>query len=256
MRVQVRCPRLTSRVMVAALTSRYSATSFRLKRVGRRVMSAMVFAFKRADVGHRLICFRPPPSRRRELCPDPPKVAANHPIRQCREKPNKAISLERRAAEVADIFRDQGPVWREDNRGHISIGQLKVMSAIERCRTAALGGHVMRCDSCERIEISMTLQTPEFIRRFLIHVLPKGLHRIRQYRLFANPRRVDNLQHARVPLSVHSKDVSSTNTEPGDDSTRHLYPCPACGAPMLIIETFEHQHAPRAPPSIRLVNRS
>jgi hypothetical protein len=50
----------------------------------------------------------------------------------------------RPALEVADIFRDHGPAWREANHGHLSLGQLKVMNAIERCRTAALGGHVMR----------------------------------------------------------------------------------------------------------------
>jgi len=44
--------------------------------------------------------------------------------------------------EVADIFRDHGPAWRRANAGHISLGQLKVMSAIEHCRTAVLGGHV------------------------------------------------------------------------------------------------------------------
>jgi hypothetical protein len=49
--------------------------------------------------------------------------------------------------EVADIFRDHGAAWREANRGHVSHGQLKVMSAIERCRTAALGGHVARCEN-------------------------------------------------------------------------------------------------------------
>ena len=48
--------------------------------------------------------------------------------------------------EVADIFRGHGPAWREANRGHASLDQLKVMSAIERCRTAALGGHVERCE--------------------------------------------------------------------------------------------------------------
>ena len=48
--------------------------------------------------------------------------------------------------EVADIFRDHGSAWREANRGHVSLDQLKVMSAIERCRTAALGGHVARCE--------------------------------------------------------------------------------------------------------------
>jgi len=44
--------------------------------------------------------------------------------------------------EVADVFRDHGAAWREANRGHLSLGQLKVMSAIERCRTAALGGRL------------------------------------------------------------------------------------------------------------------
>ena len=55
--------------------------------------------------------------------------------------------MSRPALEVADIFRDHGPAWRDANRGHVSLGQLKVMSAIERCRTAALGGHVMRCEN-------------------------------------------------------------------------------------------------------------
>ncbi len=52
------------------------------------------------------------------------------------------------ALEVADIFRAHGPAWRRANAGHVSLGQLKVMSAIERCRTAALGGHVARCEKC------------------------------------------------------------------------------------------------------------
>ena len=53
----------------------------------------------------------------------------------------------RPALEVADIFRDHGPAWREANRGHVSLEQSKVMSAIERCRTAVLGGHVARCEN-------------------------------------------------------------------------------------------------------------
>ena len=53
----------------------------------------------------------------------------------------------RPALEVADIFRDHGAAWREANRGHVSLNQLKVMSAIESCRTAALGGHVLRCEN-------------------------------------------------------------------------------------------------------------
>lgn len=62
----------------------------------------------------------------------------------------------RPALEVADIFCDHGPAWREANRGHVSLDQLKVMSAIERCRTAALGGHVARCenDACAHTTIA------------------------------------------------------------------------------------------------------
>jgi hypothetical protein len=54
----------------------------------------------------------------------------------------------RPALEVADIFRGHGPAWRQANAGHVSLDQLKVMSAIESCRTAALGGHVLRCEKC------------------------------------------------------------------------------------------------------------
>jgi Putative transposase/Transposase zinc-binding domain len=56
--------------------------------------------------------------------------------------------------EVADIFRRRGPAWRASHAGHVSLGQLKVMSAIERCRTAALGGHVERCEDCAHLRIS------------------------------------------------------------------------------------------------------
>jgi hypothetical protein len=56
--------------------------------------------------------------------------------------------------EVADIFRDHGPAWRKANAGHVSLGQLKVMSAIESCRTAALGGHIARCQDCAHEVIS------------------------------------------------------------------------------------------------------
>jgi Putative transposase/Transposase zinc-binding domain len=64
--------------------------------------------------------------------------------------------MARPSLEVADIFRDHGPAWRDANRGHVSLGQLKVMSAIERCRTAALGGHVARCenDACGHTTIA------------------------------------------------------------------------------------------------------
>ena len=58
------------------------------------------------------------------------------------------------ALEVADIFRTYGPAWRQAQQGHLSLGQLKVMSAIEQCRSAALGGHVLRCNGCGHVEIA------------------------------------------------------------------------------------------------------
>src|ERR1700737_4299468 len=56
--------------------------------------------------------------------------------------------------EVADVFRAHGPTWRDSARGHLSLGQLKVMSAIEQCRSAALGGHALRCSSCAQPQIA------------------------------------------------------------------------------------------------------
>ena len=70
--------------------------------------------------------------------------------RRSTEEPPAPIAppaMARPVLEVADILRDHGPAWREANRGHVSLDQLKVMSAIERCRTAALGGHVARCEN-------------------------------------------------------------------------------------------------------------
>jgi hypothetical protein len=62
--------------------------------------------------------------------------------------------LSRPSLEVADILRGHGPAWRRANAGHVSLGQLKVMSAIETCRTAALGGHVARCEKCQHTHIA------------------------------------------------------------------------------------------------------
>src|SRR5438094_3051525 len=62
--------------------------------------------------------------------------------------------MSRPALEVADIFRGHGPAWRQANAGQVSLEQLKVMSAIESCRTAALGGHVLRCEDCSHTLIA------------------------------------------------------------------------------------------------------
>jgi len=62
--------------------------------------------------------------------------------------------VSRPALEVADIFRGHGPAWRRANAGHVSLDQLKVMSAVENCRTAALGGHVEQCEDCAHTTIA------------------------------------------------------------------------------------------------------
>jgi Putative transposase/Transposase zinc-binding domain len=98
---------------------------------------------------------------------------------------------------------------------------------------------------------TLTLATDEFIRRFLIHVLPRGLHRIRHYGLFANHIRVKRVQRLRELLSDESVDdtpVDAPETETtADQPVTSTYLCKSCGAPMFIIETFERQ-LPRAPP--------
>jgi len=60
----------------------------------------------------------------------------------------------RPALEVAEIFRVHGPAWRQAQQAHLSLGQLKVMSAIGQCRSAALGGHVLRCEACAQVQIA------------------------------------------------------------------------------------------------------
>ena len=62
--------------------------------------------------------------------------------------------MQRPKLEVADIFRASGPGYRARHQGHLSRGLLRVMSAIEACRTAALGGHVSRCEDCGRIDVA------------------------------------------------------------------------------------------------------
>ena len=94
----------------------------------------------------------------------------------------------------------------------------------------------------------MTLATPEFIRRFLIHVLPPRFHRIRHYGLFANPVRAKQLSRLRQLLANHTTDGDAPATQTADDELpTSTYTCPTCGAPMIIIETFVKQ-IPRAPP--------
>ncbi len=105
---------------------------------------------------------------------------------------------------------------------------------------------------------SMTLKTDEFIRRFLIHVLPSGFHRIRHYGLLANSGRRDNLKRARELLLEKTDDgdaidnsaidSAASETKATPEPLQATYICPDCGSPMVIIECFERGQQPRAPP--------
>jgi hypothetical protein len=94
---------------------------------------------------------------------------------------------------------------------------------------------------------TMTLPTGEFIRRFLTHVLPKGLHRIRHYGLFANGNRAANIARARELLAVPSRlKPAETSATSADDEPGVLpRPCRCCGGRMIIIETFARGRQPK-----------
>ncbi len=121
--------------------------------------------------------------------------------------------MSRPRLEVADILRTHGAAWRHTHAGHLSLGQLKVMSAIEQCRSVALGGHVLRCADC------------------------------------ATTQHAYNSCRNRHCPSCEPPRVTTEDAHTAAHEHAPTFLCPACGAAMIIIETFERGHAPRAPPS-------
>jgi hypothetical protein len=97
---------------------------------------------------------------------------------------------------------------------------------------------------------TMTLATGEFIRRFLIHVLPKGQHRIRHYGFYGNGNRAENIARIRGLLGAEPPSMEDTC---GENDNDHLprtiaLPCPCCGGRLIIVDTFAPAQHPRAPP--------
>ena len=125
----------------------------------------------------------------------------------------------------------------------VAISNRRLLSLDERGVTFRYKDY--RRSSAERYQV-MTLATDEFIRRFLLHVLPRGFHRIRHYGLLASGRRRDNLARARELLAA-----PPPTPEPDDapEPSDHRPPCPCCGGRMLIVETFERRCQARAPPA-------
>jgi hypothetical protein len=98
-----------------------------------------------------------------------------------------------------------------------------------------------------------TLAPHEFIRRFLLHVLPKGFHRIRHYGLLATAACKASIARARelIAAPMPSRETPAEHDDAGTTGTaaEHRPPCPCCGGRLIIVETFERDGAPRGPPS-------
>jgi hypothetical protein len=107
-----------------------------------------------------------------------------------------------------------------------------------------------RRDGADRQQV-MALAVDEFIRRFLLHVLPRGFHRIRHYGLLAGSARKAGLALARKLLDV----VAPPNSDGPDVQDDYRPPCPCCGGRMIVIETFERWRQPRGPPDAAATSR-
>jgi hypothetical protein len=132
--------------------------------------------------------------------------------------------------------------------------------AIANSRLVALDNNAVtfrwkdyRVEGRDRYKL-MTLQAGEFIRRFLIHVLPARFHRIRSYGLFANGARAENVARARELLAAPARQNQPNDAADADEPLTLAHPCPCCGGRMIIIENFEPGRAPRTHPisSIRI----
>ena len=127
--------------------------------------------------------------------------------------------------------------WLNGDVGREAAGAIRQVPAEERTRCAKAASPFRykdyRRDGAERYR-TMTLATDEFIRRFMLHVLPKGFHRIRHCGLLASAGRKPNVARARALLAVPQVEDAAEPVE----STEPRPPCPCCGGCMIIIETF------------------
>ena len=124
----------------------------------------------------------------------------------------------------------------------VAISNRRLIAFDERGVT--FGYKDYRRDGPERQRV-ITLATDEFIRRFLLHVLPRGFHRIRHYGLLASSARKASLALARELLGV----AATTDVSDADAPVDRRPPCRCCGGHMIVIETFERWQQPRAPPA-------
>ena len=126
------------------------------------------------------------------------------------------------------------------------IGHHRHMLVVAQC--SIIRKHAIQ-GSANRQQVT-TLAADEFIRRFLLHVLAKGFYRIRHYGLLAGATRKTRLDHVRQLLGVTLSTMADAPVEPNDIRP----PWPSCVGVMVVIETFERQCQPRAPPAFTLLS--
>jgi hypothetical protein len=122
------------------------------------------------------------------------------------------------------------------------------LSALEEARVA-FKWKDYRIKGRDRLK-TMTLDAAEFIRRFLLHVLPSGFHRIRHYGLFGGTVRAHNIERARQLLVAPERPPAEADTDAETPSPAHR--CPCCGGRMIIVETFEGERPTRSSSPIRI----
>src|SRR5712672_1889510 len=166
--------------------------------------------------------------------------------------------MSRPVLEVADIFRDHGPAWRQANAGHVSLEQLKVMSAIENCRTAALGGHVARCENeeCGHTQIAYNscrnrhcpkcqgAAAREWLAEREKELLPVPYFHV----VFSLPAQIADIAYQNK-AAIYGILFKASAENRGCRRPKTCTPCPCCGSNMRIIETFLRGQQPKHKPT-------
>ncbi len=192
------------------------------------------------------------------------KLAAAHAAGRLKFFGNHAALVDRQAftAYLAPLRKAEWVVYAKKPFG----GPQAVLAYLSRYthRVAIANSRLIACDrngvtfrwkdyrleGRDRFKL-MTLDTNEFIRRFLIHVLPGRFHRIRHYGLFASGARIDNIARARELLAVPPRPPQPNHDAATDDSGANAlsHPCPCCGGRMIIIEVFRRGSTPHYQPT-------
>ena len=131
------------------------------------------------------------------------------------------------------------------NHRLIAVDQRSVTFKVKNYRIEGLGRYT-----------TMTLDVGEFIRRFLIHVLPKGFHRIRHYGLFASANRVETIARSRELLGLATPAAEAAVEIDPAVAQPLIQPCPCCGGRMFVIETFDAGCQPRYRPTVIRIDTS